>query len=242
MAEEKKVWPAYLVIAGSVVGLVGGLFLGGLRVANSEAPQLRAEWAGNVVFTLIYVAPFALSLVALRWRSPLWRAAVWGAAAVLAVLGVYTAFSGVTLVLLPAALLLAPPALAALAQTPAGRWPATLLIAAALVALISGAWLLLITGAEQGRCWELVRGPQGQTTWQAAPYSQSGTVTAPAEGDAPSVVRVLCSSDVITTAEAALGMLSLLVAGLLVAWLAPRWPEAQARENGADVVERMGRS
>lgn len=227
MTEKMNAWPVYLAIAGAIVGLAGGLFLGGLRVANSEAPQLRAEWAGNLVFTLVYLAPFVLSLVALRWRKPLWRAAVWGAAAILAVLGVYTAFSGVTLVLLPAALLLAPAALAALARTPAGRWPATLLIATALVALISGAWLLLITGAEQGRCWELVRGPQGETTWQAAPYSQSGTATAPAEGDEPGVVRVMCSSDVITTAEAGLGMLPLVVAGLLVAWLAPRWPEAQ---------------
>jgi hypothetical protein len=95
------------------------------------------------------------------------------------------------------------------------------------VTLITGAFLVLMTGAEDGRCWELVRGPEGETAWQAAPFSQSGIVTAPSEGDEPGVVRVLCSSDVMTAAEAGMGLLLLVAAGLLVAWLAPRWPEAQ---------------
>jgi hypothetical protein len=224
MSQGKRRWPAYLAGAGAVVGLAGGLFLGGLRVLNSEAPQLRAEWAGNVVFTLAYLTPFLLSLVALRWREPVWRAAVWGAAAVLSVLGAFSAFSGVSLVLLPAALLLAPAALATLTQTPARRWPATLLLAAVLVALVAGSFLILMIGADDGRCWELVRGPEGETAWQSAPYSQSGAVTATTGGEEPGVVRILCSSDVITAAEAGLGLLSLLLAALLVAGLAPRWP------------------
>lgn len=227
MSQRKSTWPAYLAVAGAVVGLAGGLFLGGLRVANSEAPQLQAEWAGNLAFTLVYLTPFILSLVIFRWRIPVWRAAVWGAAAALALLGAFTAFSGVSLVLLPAAVLLAPAALATFVQVPSRLWPATILIAVVLVALVTGAFLVLVTGAEDGRCWELVRGPEGETAWQSAPFSQGGTVTAPAEGDEPGVVRVLCSSDVMTAAEAGLGLLLLVVAGLLVAWLAPRWPEAQ---------------
>jgi hypothetical protein len=211
--------------------LAGGLFLGGLRVANSEAPQLRAEWAGNVAFTLIYLAPFVLSLLVFRRRRPLWRAAVWAAAGALAAGGIYTAFSGVTLVLLPAALLLTPAAVATLMRAPAQRWPAAILISAALVALVSGAFLLLITGPGDGRCWELVRGPQGETAWQVAPYTQGGTVTAGAGGDEPGVVRVQCTSDVITTAEAGASLLLLAVAGLLVTWLPPRWPAAGHRET-----------
>jgi hypothetical protein len=227
MSQGKSTWPAYLAGAGAVAGLAGGLFLGGLRLANSEAPQLQAEWAGNLAFTLVYLTPFILSLVVFRWHKPVWRAAVWGGAAVLALLGAFSAFSGVSLMLLPAAMLLAPAALATIVQVPPRLWPATILITFALVALVTGAFLVLITGAEDGRCWELVRGPEGETAWRAAPFSQSGTVTAPAEGDEPGVVRVLCSSDVLTAAEAGVSLLLVVAAGLLVAWLAPRWPEAQ---------------
>lgn len=232
MSQRKSTWTAYLAGAGAMIGLAGGLFLGGLRVANSETPQLRAEWAGNLVFTLVYLTPFILSLVVFRWHKPVWRAAVWGAAAVLALLGAFTAFSGVSLVFLPAALLLAPAALASLVQAPSRLWPATILIAAVLVTLTAGAFLILMTGAEDGRCWELVRGPEGETAWRAAPFSQSGTVSAPAEGDELGVVRVLCSSDVVTTTEAGMGLLLLVVAGVLVSWLAPRWPEAQEDSIG----------
>lgn len=227
MARRKSTWPAYLAGAGAVAGLAGGLFLGGLRLANSEAPQLRAEWAGNLAFTLVYLTPFILSLVVFRWQKPVWRAAVWGAAAVLVLLGAFTAFSGVSLVLLPAAMLLAPAALATLVQVPARFWSATILIAAVLVALVTGAFLVLTTGAEDGRCWELVRGPEGETAWRAVPFSQSSTITASVEGDEPGVVRVLCSSDVLTAAEAGMSLLLLVVTGLTMAWLAPRWPEAQ---------------
>lgn len=227
MSQRKNNWPAYLAVAGAVVGLAGGLFLGGLRVANSEAPQLREEWAGNLAFTLVYLTPFILSLIVFRWQKPAWRAAVWGAAGVLALLGASTAFSGASLVLLPTAILLAPAALATLAQVPPRLWPASILIAVVLVALVTSAFLVLMTGAEDGRCWELVRGPEGETAWQAAPFSQSGTVTAPAEGDELGVLRILCSSDVMTAAEAGIGLLLLVVAGLLVAWLAPRWPAVQ---------------
>jgi signal transduction histidine kinase len=227
MSQNKRSWPDYLALAGALVGLAGGLFLGGLRLLNSETPQLRAEWAGDLVFTLIYLAPFILSLVAFRWPKPVWRAAVWGAATILALLGAVTAFSGVSLVLLPAALLLAPAALATLAQAPPRLWPATILIAAALVVLVAGAFFLLMAGPEDGRCWELVREPGGEAAWRTAPFSQSGVVSTSATGDELGVLRVLCSSDVLTAAEAGMGLLALLAAGLLVAWLEPRWPPVQ---------------
>lgn len=235
MSERKLSWPAYLAVAGAVVGLASGLFLGGLRLANSEVPQLRAEWLGNLVFTLVYLFPFGLSLMALRWPA-VWRAAVWGAAASLAVLGVFTAFSGVTLVLLPAAVLLAPAALAAFAQTSPRRWPVGVLVAVVLAALISGAWLALITGADDGRCWELVQGAAGGSAWQEVPYSQSGTVTAPSTGGEPGVVQVLCTSDIITVAEAGAGLVLLAVAGSLVLWLVRRWPEVEGDRNRATVA------
>jgi len=224
ISRQKRSWLTYLAVAGGIAGVVGGLFLGGLRVANSEAPVLRTEWAGNVVFTLVYVTPFALSLLVLRRPEPVWRAAVWGAAAVLGILGMYSAFSGVGVAVVPGGVLLAPAALVAFFEAGPRRWPVALAKGAVLVVLIAGAFLVLITGGDDGRCWELVRQADGQTTWQRAPYAQGGTVDVATSDEEPGVVRVLCSSDVITIAEAGAGFFSLAVAGLLVAWLPSRWP------------------
>lgn len=227
-SRQKRSWPTYLAVAGAIAGVVGGLFLGGLRVANSEAPLLRAEWAGNVVFTLVYVTPFALSLLVMRRPEPLWRAAVWGAAAVLGVLGMYTAFSGVGVAVLPGGVLLAPAAVAAFLEAGPRRWPAALALGAVLVALVAGAFFVLFTGSDDGLCWELVRQADGETTWRTTPYHQGGRVDATTGGEEPGVVRVTCSSDVITTAEAGIGFLLLVVAGVAGVWLPRRWPGRDA--------------
>lgn len=224
-------WPAYLAAAGAAVGVAGALFLGGLRVVNSEPPQVRAEWAGNLVFTLIYLTPFVLSLFALRARS-VWRGPVWAGAALLALLGAFTALSGVSLVLLPAAALLAPAALATLVHSPPPGWLAGVLVVVALVGLVGGSWLVLITGEDDGRCWELVRGAEGESAWREVPYSQSGTVTMPPEGDGTGVVSSWCTNDVITMDEAGLGFLLLTAASLPVGWLLRRSPNPSETENG----------
>lgn len=231
MNRSKLSWPAYLAIAGAAIGIAGSLLLGGLRVANSQPPQARVEWAGNLVFTLVYLTPFALSLLALRARWA-WRGSVWAGAAVLAILGAYTAFSGVSLVLLPAAALLAPAAVAAWIHARPRRLPAGALLATILVGLVAGAWLVLISGPEDGRCWELVRGPGGETTWREVPYSQSGTVTLPAESDGTGVVSGWCTNDVITIGEAGLGFFLLAAASLPVGWLVRRSPNPPEIEAG----------
>jgi hypothetical protein len=228
MLERKATLSTYLGATGAMLGLAAGIFLTILRIVNSEGPQLRAEWVGNLVFSLVYLAPFALSLLALRWSAP-WRAGVWGAAAVLGCLGALTAFSGVSLVLLPAALLLAPAALAAYGRISPSRWPATVLIAAMLIGLVAGGWLGLRSGKDAGRCWELVRGPAGETAWQEAPFSQSSSATATAAGEKANIVRVLCTTDVITATEAGVGLLPLILAGALVMGMARRWPASPKR-------------
>ena len=223
LLERKVSLSTYLAVTGAVVGIAGGLFLGGVRVANSERPELRAEWVGNLVFTLVYLTPFLLSLFALRWPAP-WQAAVWGGTAILAGLGVYTTFSGVSLVLLPAGLLLLPAALAAFSQSAPAHWPVALLVAGLLVVLVAGGWWSLIGGAGDGRCWELVRGPAGETAWERVPYNQGGAASTSTAGEEAGTLRVLCTSDVITVVEAGLGLLPLAVAVIGVIWLARRWP------------------
>lgn len=209
MSERYLSWTVLLAGAGVAMGLAGGLFLGALRLSNSEAPLSRVEWAGNLAFTLSYLAPYLLGLVAFRWPSA-WRAAAWGAAAVLSLLGAFTAFSGVSLVLLPAAILLAPAALMSLLQSPAHKLPGALLLSGTVVALVTGAFLSLFMGADDGRCWELVRQPDGASVWQEAPFSESARVTA--MGEETGVIRVQCTSDVITGSEA--GTAFLLLAGV----------------------------
>jgi hypothetical protein len=204
---------------GAAIGLGGALVLAGLRLANTAAPQLRVEWAGVIVFGLIYLAPYGLALLALR---PSWapaRPAIWLAAAVLAVPAAFTAFSGVSLIFLLPAALLWPAALIALARQPPRRWLGSIGWAAVLAVLVASAWLILLTGPDDGRCWQQVLQADGRQVWQAVPFGQ--TMAGQLEGGGQ-VIRSMCTSDVITPIEALLGLLPLLAAVVLARLAAGR--------------------
>jgi hypothetical protein len=213
---------ALLAGIGAAWGLVAGLVVGALRLANTPAPQLGLEWPGNIVFLLVYVTPFGLALLALRRRWATARPAVWLAAAGLAGLAVYTSFSGVTLLILAV--------LMALGGRAAGSWLADITLGALLAVLGAAAWLLLWSGPEQGYCWRQVLQSDGSSVWQIQPFGE--TITGRLEGTG-GVFRSICASDIITLAEAGLALLPLVAAGLL-AWRlgAPR----SGRPSGAGPV------
>jgi hypothetical protein len=220
MGERRKQWARTLALLGSSAGLAGGLFLGGIRVANSEGPLWRVAWPGSLAFAVVYAAPFFLSLL-VWWRGArAQQTAVWAAAAFLGVAGFFTAFSGVTVVLLPGAILLALAALLTLPSLPGRALPGVFLLAALLALILGGAWFALFSRADAGLCWEQVRAADGSTTWRARPYEQGdqGPVVVIEEG--AGVVQVTCSSDIIDNGEALLAFLAV-VAGLLLGWRAP---------------------
>lgn len=204
--------------AGGVPAAIGGgwgaacaLVMGGLRFVNSAPPQRWAELVGDTAFLAAYLVPFLVALLAIRWRSPGARAAVWAAVGVLAFLASFTAFSGISLIFLPASPPLALAAVRALSAIGLGKSLRALGLAVALIAMTTGAFLVLFV-REDPRCWQLVRSAGGQERWLPAPYGASGTLSATGVGP----VAAVCGSDIISPAEGALslGLLSIGWVGL----------------------------
>lgn len=223
-----------VAIAG-VAGAVFAVALAGLRAASSEGALDAETVLGDFAFGVVYVMPFALSLWALGWKNAAQQAAVWLAAGVLALLESFSAFSGLSLVLLPTVPLLIVGALLAGIQALAAGQARSLLpvipVAGALVALGVGSFLALITLITDPRCWVLNNYPDGRTIWEADPSAYIVVENLPGGGQlssgggsvvgGPTVngVQALsstCTSDIISAPESAagLGLWAIAVAGL----------------------------
>lgn len=145
-----------IAFVGGGWGLASAVFLGGLRAANHHgAPWTPELVLGNLAFTAVYAAPFLLAVWARRWESQAGRASAWAAGALLAAAGSITAFSGVSLVVLPSALVLS---IAAAVQARQAHVGLLSMVAAipivAIVALAFGALFL----SEDERCWSIANG------------------------------------------------------------------------------------
>lgn len=212
-----------LALAGGLWGAASAIFLGGLRFARGGEPRTAEQLPGDVAFLMVYLAPFALSLIALRLNSPAPQGAIWGAGGILGFLASFTAFSGVTLLLLPAALLLLLAAVYSYRQTGARPFlavfgPAIGLISAGIVAF------LVLYSQPDPRCWVLVSAG-GREHWEERPYSNSMTL-------GPEELQGVCTSDIITPIEAilSLGVWGISALGLFL--LLPRWrPSLGARAS-----------
>jgi hypothetical protein len=91
--------PARIVVPAAVLGIAVAFFFGSLRFANETPAERWAEWFGNVALAFAYATPSFLALAGLRHRRVLLLAA-----GLLAAVLSFTAFSGISLVLLiPAA-------------------------------------------------------------------------------------------------------------------------------------------
>lgn len=123
----------------------------------------------------------------------------------------FTAFSGASLVFLPASPLLAVAAVRASSAIGLGKSLRALGLAVALIAVTTGAFLVLFA-REDPRCWQLVRSAGEQERWVPAPYGTSGMLSATGVGP----VGAVCGSDIISPAEGALslGLLSIGWVGL----------------------------
>jgi hypothetical protein len=163
-----------LALLGSAWGLACALYIAQFRFRSDQANEPLSGGLANTAFAAAYVGPFALALLA-QALPPAYRAAVWAAVALLALALSVSAFSGVTLLLVPAVPVLLLAALIAALAGPrvsgiAARasklpWWGAPLAAAGVIALGVAAWSLPVLG-EESRCGPLVRGADGRTTWQ----------------------------------------------------------------------------
>ena len=197
-------------LIGGIVGLVVALGLGGLRFINSEPPEMRAQIFGNVVFPLVYATPYLIAIALSRLRHPGTRGALLLPVALLSFVASFSTFSGVTILLLPATVLLFVGALRSLLGS-GQRFLKTLgnlELGMAGVAFVVVSFLALWAfSPDESRCWNLVTQPGGQAEWQAVQSQGTGNSFKVSAG--PQVSRGMCTSDIITNQEAgtSLGLL-----------------------------------
>lgn len=224
-----------LALVGGTWGLVCALAISAIRFANSAEPE--RDVISAAAFALVYAAPFILALQAPLWKNAILRAAVWLAAAVLAYLASWTAFSSIGLIFLPAAplLLFAAALSAAQAIQTLGVRPALpiLPISFGLIAVGIAAFMVLITLTSDPRCWVLMRYADGHQAWEIAPPDVasitvftgpngqqafgSGRIP-PTSAKGSSIVTSRCTSDIISPIEAVVSISLWLVAS--AGWLA----------------------
>ncbi len=196
-------------IIGGLLGLIPALGLGILRVVNDEPFQFKEQLAGDVVFALILVSPFLLALVAAKISNPAARGALLLALGILSLVAVFSTLSGVTVVLLPACIALFIAAVRSL-KGAGGQmvWAPLFLIPGLLGAAAIGFGFFALFGiqADEPRCWSLTE-VEGREEWKtlAVPATNAtGGITMGPFG--PEIRRSLCSSDIITNQEAAIGL------------------------------------
>lgn len=199
-------------LIGGLIGLASALGLGGLRFINSEPPKWRAEIFGTLVFASIYATPYIVAILLSRVRDSGTRGALLLPLALLSLVAGFSAFSGVTIVLLPATIMLFIGATQSLRT--AGR---TLLrtlgvFCSGLIGVAAIAFsffALFVLGEDEPRCWALKITGSGVEQWQPIEPQGGPNTTIMYYGD-PQTRRTLCTSDVITNQEAgvAIGMLA----------------------------------
>ena len=202
----------------ALLGLVPAVGLGVLRTILGEAPETSAQLFGNGVFTLIYVAPYLLTLAVSRAPDPAARGGLLLALGMVSFVASFSTFSLVTVVLLPATVAVFVAAANSLSAAK-GRvvWAAPFLVAGLALAVVMGLGFFALFGlqADESRCWVEARGPGGETQWQTRP--NVGGPNALSAGPTSGVGGSFCTSDIITNAEAAvgLGILAMATAGIV---------------------------
>lgn len=205
---------------GSAYGLLAALGLSLVRVTNSGEPPTPERWFGDFAFAFAYSAPFVLSLTMLRIENRPLQAAVWGATGILALLGAFSAFSGITLFFLPAALILLIISVVAFVQALRGASLMSIGLMIGTIAMLVTvgvvSFLTLLLWTSDPRCWILVRDSNGQTSWEIAPSnvasirvtaSSSGqSITGTGRGSDPGIVKSTCTSDTISPHEASVSI------------------------------------
>lgn len=205
---------------GSAYGLLAALGLSLVRVMNSGEPPTPERWFGDFAFAFAYSAPFVLSLAMLRTENRQLQVTVWGATGILALLGAVSAFSGITLFFLPAALILLVVSVVAFGRALNGASLTSLglMVGTAVMLVTVGvvSFLTLLLWTSDPRCWVLVRDNEGQSSWQIAPSNVASIrVTANSSGQSISgtgrggdqgIVKSTCTSDTISPLEASVSM------------------------------------
>ncbi len=161
---------------GGLIGLAGAVVLGLIRLWNDDSPLSTEMVLGNIAFTLSFCAPYVMALLAANIRDPAYRGGFLATSGIPALLSGFTALSGVSLILLPAAMIIFASTVMSLSNVSFRRIiPSFSLGVLAIIILGLGFYALFGIEANVERC-----------------YSTATTTT--------------CSSDAITSREALMSM------------------------------------
>lgn len=203
-------------LIGGVIGLASALGLGSFRFINSEPPQWRAQIFGNLVFASIYATPYLITILLSRVRDSETRGALLLPLALLSLVASFSTFSGVTLVLLPATIMLfigATQSLRTASRTPLRTLGLSCIGLISVAAIAFSFFALFVLDEDEPRCWALKITDSGVEQWQSI-ERQGGPNTMIMYGD-HQTRRTLCTSDIITNQEAGLAI-GMLAAGVVV--------------------------
>ena len=197
-----------LALIAGLLGVAGGVALGSLRFINDK-PTLRDEVLGNVVFGLVYLSPYLLALALSRRRDPVARGGLLLALTGVSFLASFSAFSLVTVVLLPGTVGLFLASAWSLRAASHMLPRASLFLLAGLLGVAGIAfsfYALFGLQADEARCWALVQVSEGQREWQARPNTGGNPNRLSIGPTGPSVAQSSCVSDIITESEALVGL------------------------------------
>ena len=213
-------------VVGGVLGIVPAVALGFLRFGLSEEPEAFPQLAGHIAFTLVYLAPYILVLIAGATPNPGVRGGLLLALALLSFVAGFSAFSLINLAFLPATIVILFAAVRSL--TVANRLTATALPAAVAGLLIAamvgfGFYTLLLAQEPEPRCWAQTRGPDGQSRWESLsdPITPGEFSISAGRGG----TRAFCS-DITTNSEAATST-GILAAAFLIMLAVARFRRAE---------------
>jgi hypothetical protein len=220
-----------LAIGGAFLGLVPATVLSVVRAANVSNPLSAEALLADAVFTLIYLSPYLVAIYSSRTTGAA-QATPLLAATTASLVATFFATSSISLVLLPATIVLLVASILAFRDTEGGlAWKAVFSLGAIGAASFIIASFLVLFLRDDARCWQLTKYNDGHTEWQsiAVPRAGAGISLGPAPENATSQ-EARCSSNVITWPEA-LGSLGLLVVGLSgLAGFSKYIPQAAPRE------------
>jgi hypothetical protein len=203
---SRRVGVSTVVSLGVAINALAALAVGGLHLLGAAPPLRSVSWPGALALTVAYALPAALAGIALASRRP----AGLLAAGLLGLPLAFTAMSGASLVLLvPAAMFLGGYA----SWRPRPRLQAGPAAALAVIVVAGVAPLVLPfaspLGHSTGYCYAWTDDAAGRRSYgPASPATLAGAAEESGSGGGPAVAARGrgCTSDVVTIAEAALGL------------------------------------
>ena len=217
--------------------MLGAGALGTLSFVLQERPEAQVQLFGNAVFGLIYASPFLLALVVSRVLDPSKRSTLLLWLGLLSLLAGFSSFSGVTVILVPAAAAI----LLASVQSRGGqhswgqaRAPITLSGMLGVLLIAVSFFAIFEFDDDEARCWALAQTEDGGYSWtptEVVGGPDNVSILTAEEG----IKRSFCVSDIITNSEAALSLVILAIGAaivLVVSWSGQATGEQRPTRDG----------